>query len=89
MDQWIENNIKFVIRMRDRALATIIGEFSVPDGSHITRDAKVYVGSAFRSMKHLPFDWWSLTTNSDGLRIFISVWIRPLMKSLRSIKIAG
>ncbi|QNK55620.1 IS4 family transposase [Paenibacillus sp. PAMC21692] len=51
MDNWIRRGIRFVMRMRDRALTTVVEERQVtPDGS-ITRDAIVSVGGDFRSMK--------------------------------------
>ena len=52
MDQWIGDRIRFVIRMRDRALTTIVEESPIPEGSRITLDAKVQVGGDFRSMEH-------------------------------------
>jgi hypothetical protein len=51
MDQWIESNIRFVMRMRDRALTTVIQEYPLPENSRILRDAKVHVGGASKSMK--------------------------------------
>lgn len=51
MDQWIESNIRFVIRIRDRALTTVVEEYPLQENSGITRDAKVRVGGKFRSMK--------------------------------------
>jgi hypothetical protein len=51
MDQWIEANIRFVIRIRDRALTTVVEEYPLPESSNIVRDAKVHVGGDFRSMK--------------------------------------
>ncbi|WP_274366326.1 IS4 family transposase [Paenibacillus thermotolerans] len=52
MDRWVERNIRFVMRIRDRTSTTVLEEYEVPTGSHITRDAKVKVGSAFRSMEN-------------------------------------
>lgn len=53
MDQWVESNIHFVMRMRDRALTTVVEEYPLAENSSITRDAKVRVGARFRSMKQM------------------------------------
>lgn len=52
MDQWIKKKIRFVIRIRDRALTTVVEERPLPKNSTIMRDAKVQVGGKFRSMKY-------------------------------------
>ncbi|UMV50120.1 IS4 family transposase [Paenibacillus macerans] len=74
MDQWVQDNIQFVIRMRDRALATVIEEYPVPEGSNITRDAKVCVGSSFRSMEHSVRLVEFYDEQERTYRIFTSVW---------------
>lgn len=51
MDQWIGSNIRFVMRIRDRSLTTVVEDNPVPENSNIIRDAKVHVGGGFRSMK--------------------------------------
>ena len=74
MDQWVENQIHFVIRMRDRALATVIEEYPVSKGSKITRDAKVYVGGSFRSMEHPVRLVEFYDEQGRRYRLFTSVW---------------
>jgi hypothetical protein len=74
MDQWVQNNISFVIRMRDRALATVIEEYPVPKGSKIISDAKVHVGGAFRSMDN-PIRLVEFQDEQGRFyRLFTSVW---------------
>lgn len=74
MDQWVQNKMKFVIRMRDRALTTIIEEYPLTNGSKITQDAKVVVGGTFRSMEN-PIRLVEFRDEQGRLyRIFTSVW---------------
>jgi hypothetical protein len=52
MDEWIDNDIRFVMRMRDRTVTTVLKERPLAEGSNITRDADVKVGGSFRTMKN-------------------------------------
>ena len=46
MNEWIQDNIKFVIRLRKDVTAKIIEEFEVPEGTNIQTDAKVILGES-------------------------------------------
>ena len=44
MNEWIKENIKFVVRLRKDVTASILEEYEVPEGTTIQRDAKVILG---------------------------------------------
>lgn len=74
MDDWVNRGIRFVMRVRDRALATILEDYPVTENSKIIRDAKVAVGGAFRSMKN-PVRLVEYVDDQGRLyRVFTSVW---------------
>ena len=74
MDEWVQRNIQFVMRMRDRALTTTIEEYPIPENTKIVRDAKVAVGGAFRSMEH-PVRLVEFHDDQGRLyRLFTTVW---------------
>lgn len=52
MEEWSKANIRFVMRLRDRAFTTLLEEAPVEADSRILRDAKVQMGSAPRTDKH-------------------------------------
>ncbi|WP_151738064.1 IS4 family transposase, partial [Paenibacillus tengchongensis] len=52
MEEWSQQNIRFVMRLRDRAHTTILEEAPVEPGGRVLRDAKVQMGSAPRTNKH-------------------------------------
>lgn len=52
MEEWSKANIRFVMRLRDRAFTTLLEEAPVEANSRILRDAKVQMGSAPRTDKH-------------------------------------
>ena len=51
MDLWDENGIHYVIRLWINTKETVIEEYPVEPNSHIVRDARVKLGSKFRSME--------------------------------------
>jgi Transposase DDE domain len=52
MDEWINNGIRFVMRMRERSLTTVLKERPLSEGSNIIQDADVQVGASSRGMKN-------------------------------------
>jgi hypothetical protein len=51
MDTWVSNKTRFVIRINNRHLTTILEDQEVTQGSRIRRDAIVLLGGKFRWMK--------------------------------------
>lgn len=51
MEAWSKEDIRFVMRLRDRAFTTILEESTVEPEGRILRDAKVHMGSAPRADK--------------------------------------
>lgn len=51
MDNWVDDQILFVVRLVKNNKATVIEEYPVQPNSHIVRDARVKLGSKFRSME--------------------------------------
>lgn len=45
MNQWIKDNIKFVVRLKGQFHSKTIEKYEVPEGSNIVSDAKVILGS--------------------------------------------
>ncbi|MED4351033.1 IS4 family transposase [Schinkia azotoformans] len=46
MNEWIKDNIKFVIRLRKDVTVRLIEEYEVPEGTTIQTDAKVILGES-------------------------------------------
>lgn len=44
MNQWIKDQIKFVVRLREKINVQILEEYEIPEGSNVQRDAKVIMG---------------------------------------------
>lgn len=51
MDNWVTGGIHFVVRLWKNSKANVIEEYPIAPNSNIVRDAKVKLGSSFRSMK--------------------------------------
>ncbi|OXS52079.1 hypothetical protein B1A99_35025 [Cohnella sp. CIP 111063] len=74
MDQWIMRKIRFVMRIRDRACTSVVEEFAVPEGSPILRDARVRVGSTFRSMEKTVRLVEFQDEQNKRYRVLTSIW---------------
>lgn len=44
INEWIKNNIKFVIRIKEKLVERVIEEYEIPEKSAIHRDARVILG---------------------------------------------
>lgn len=51
MDQWDTDQIRFVLRLWKTSKANVVEEYPVKSGSKVTKDARVKLGSKFRSME--------------------------------------
>lgn len=52
MDEWMKNKLHFVMRLTKRNKANVIETYPVESNSNIQLDARIAVGSSFRSMEH-------------------------------------
>jgi transposase len=52
MDEWIRQEFQYIIRINDNHQENLLETYPVPPGTSIVRDAKIWLGSKFRSMKN-------------------------------------
>lgn len=86
METWSKDNIRFVMRLRDRAFTTVVEETPTAPESRILRDAKVQMGRAYRENKETLRLIEFLDEKGRCYRLVTSIWDLPAEEIARIYK---